>query len=667
MKYRAEIDGLRALAVIPVIFFHAGFEAFSGGFVGVDVFFVISGYLITTIIVTELNGGKFTLLNFYERRARRILPALFLVVLFCLPFAWAWLMPRDLKDFAQSVLGVSIFSSNIVFFLKSGYFDTAAELKPLLHTWSLAIEEQFYVFFPLILIVIMKWGRSLAVITISILLVSSLMASIWASYNAPSAAFYLLPFRAWELMLGAIAAFILLGGPIKVSSSFANALSAIGLVLIAASVALFEESIPFPGIAAMLPTFGTALVILFAYKGTIAAKILSTPIFVQIGLISYGAYLWHQPLFAFARHRSLVQPSPIAYLALAALALVLAYLTWKFVEGPIRNRKNFTRTTVLWAAGALSAGIAMAGYYGHKQNGFPLRFSENLREIAASGSTPLPDTDCIFNNNLPSSSAPEFANCYAKERTVYILGDSHAQRIAPALSAALISADYAVIGLLKEGCMPVTGISRGPRHQSCPRFNEEAAQLIADFPGIVVLSARWRLNIEGTAYNNREGGIEYDEYGRNFVINDPSADVPAFIQNQLTAFSNHHPLVIVDQIPEAGWNVPEQMLRIQRFARRDTGPLSTSYNVYATENARVLAMFAGLNNSPYISIINTSNLVCDVESGRCLNERDGVPLYVDDDHPSNVFSTMIAQEVLRAVIEADALPRPVSQEEFENE
>ena len=209
MKYRAEIDGLRALAVIPVILFHAGFELFGGGFVGVDVFFVISGYLITTIIINEMDEGKFSLVNFYERRARRILPALFFVMLVCLPFAWYWLLPSDLKDFSQSVVAVAIFSSNILFWRESGYFDTAAELKPLLHTWSLAVEEQYYLLFPLFLLLTWRLGKKWILVLLGIAFPISLGLAHWAAYNNPSADFYLLPTRGWELLLGVFAGFYL--------------------------------------------------------------------------------------------------------------------------------------------------------------------------------------------------------------------------------------------------------------------------------------------------------------------------------------------------------------------------------------------------------------------------------------------------------------------------
>src|SRR4029077_10903920 len=236
-RYRPEIDGLRAVAVIPVILFHAGFGLFSGGFVGVDVFFVISGYLITTIIMSELDEGKFTILNFYERRARRILPALFVVMLACLPFAWLWFLARDFKDFSKSIYAVATFSSNILFWRQSGYFDTSTELKPLLHTWSLAVEEQYYILFPLYLMLVYRFGRRWIYWSLIIIGISSLCVSHWAAYNKPSADFYLLPTRGWEILLGAFAAFYLSHDtPPRISRVVSQLLSATGLLLVTYSV-----------------------------------------------------------------------------------------------------------------------------------------------------------------------------------------------------------------------------------------------------------------------------------------------------------------------------------------------------------------------------------------------------------------------------------------------
>jgi peptidoglycan/LPS O-acetylase OafA/YrhL len=204
MKYRKEIDGLRALAVLPVILFHAGFTTFSGGFVGVDIFFVISGYLITTIIVDEMGKGSFSLLNFYERRARRILPALFFVMLCTLPFAWFWMLPTELKDYSKSLIAVPLFASNVLFYLTSGYFDMASELKPLLHTWSLAVEEQYYVLFPVFLMLAWKLGKRWIISLLVLVAIISILAAQWGSANHSNFTFYLLPTRGFEILIGAL-------------------------------------------------------------------------------------------------------------------------------------------------------------------------------------------------------------------------------------------------------------------------------------------------------------------------------------------------------------------------------------------------------------------------------------------------------------------------------
>ena len=292
MKYRREIDGLRALAVVPVILFHAGFETFSGGFVGVDVFFVISGYLITTIILAELEQGKFSIVNFYERRARRILPALFFVMLVCIPFAWFWLLPSDMKEFSKSLVAVSFFASNILFWRESGYFSTAAELKPLLHTWSLAVEEQFYVLFPLFLMLFWKLGKRWILVILGLVFVASLALAQWGSYTKPAAAFYLLPTRGWELLIGVFAAFYLSQANRK---EFGKGLSELGgwlgVALILFPVFAYSKTTPFPGFFALAPTIGTVLIILFATQQTSAGKFVGNKAFVAIGLISFSAYL----------------------------------------------------------------------------------------------------------------------------------------------------------------------------------------------------------------------------------------------------------------------------------------------------------------------------------------------------------------------------------------
>ena len=333
MEYRREIDGLRALAVIPVVFFHAGFQTFSGGFVGVDVFFVISGYLITSIILAEKQAGTFTLINFYERRARRLLPALFVVMFACLPFAWFWLLPGDMQIFSQSLVAVSVFSSNILFWLTSGYFETAAELKPLLHTWSLAVEEQYYLLFPIFILLAWRFGKRWILTILVVVAIVSLLLAQWGSENKPTFTFFMLLTRGWEILAGTFVAFYFdKKNRMPVSQSLSQSLSAFGLLLICVAIFLFDKNTPFPSVYTLVPVVGTALIILFANPQTLVGKLLGRNIFVGVGLISYSAYLWHQPLLAFARHRSIEDLNSFFLVVLCVAAFALAYFSWRYVE-----------------------------------------------------------------------------------------------------------------------------------------------------------------------------------------------------------------------------------------------------------------------------------------------------------------------------------------------
>ncbi|NHQ74693.1 acyltransferase [Roseovarius gahaiensis] len=382
MKYRAEIDGLRAVAVVPVILFHAGFEVFGGGYIGVDVFFVISGYLITSIILTEMNEGRFSLLNFYERRARRILPALFFVVLCCLPVAWFTLFPTDMKDFAQSLIAVATFSSNFLFWSESGYFDTAAEIKPLLHTWSLAVEEQYYIIFPVFLMLAWRWGTGRIVKILIGVFVFSLLLAHWAAYQEPEAGFFLLPARAWELLAGAFIAFYVDKRTVAVRPALANALSALGLVAIAFAIFAYDSGTPFPSFYAVVPVAGVVAVILFAVPGTLAHRLLSWRPMVAIGLVSYSAYLWHQPILAFYGH-TMGHNAPLWHTGLMLLATaLLSVFSYRYVETPTRHRKVFGSRPTIWGFAVTSSVAVIAlGVMGAASNGNVFRYPQGVVDL----------------------------------------------------------------------------------------------------------------------------------------------------------------------------------------------------------------------------------------------------------------------------------------------
>jgi len=381
MQYRPEIDGLRAVAVLPVILFHAGFEWFSGGFVGVDVFFVISGYLITTIIINEMEDSKFSILKFYERRARRILPALFFLMMLSTPLAIYSLTPYSLKEFGQSLLSTSTFSSNILFFLKSGYFETASEFKPLIHTWSLAVEEQFYILFPIFLMLTASWKRQFMFYTLIFLFLSSLALAHWGTAHSRSesfisASFFLLPMRGWELLLGVAAAFYLQNPKKNHTHIFNQLLSGLGFALITISIFKYDEQTPFPSIYTLAPTLGTLLIILTATKDTLIYKILSNKTIVFLGLISYSTYLWHQPIFVFSRQLILGEISQHFYLFLSLISILMGYLSWRWIEKPFRDRQRFSQETIFSLSVLFIMLFSLIGFGIHKTDGLKNQLEE---------------------------------------------------------------------------------------------------------------------------------------------------------------------------------------------------------------------------------------------------------------------------------------------------
>ncbi|MEM9502329.1 MAG: acyltransferase [Cyanobacteria bacterium P01_E01_bin.43] len=379
MIYRKEIDGLRSVAVLPVIFFHADVSVFSGGFLGVDVFFVISGYLITGIILPELQKGEFSLLKFYERRARRILPALTAIVLACIPMAWLFMLPDPLENFGQSVLATMLSLNNVLLTLTSGYWDLASEFKPLIHTWSLAVEEQFYVIFPLILMVLYPFLKYRTVGAVWVIVMASFMASILLVQDYPTSTFYLLHTRAWELGIGALGAFWEHKRRVKAN----NALSGLGLVLIVASIFLFSGHTQHPSYFTLIPVIGTLLVLLYAKEGTLVARLLSLKVLVGIGLISYSLYLWHQPLFSFARILSFEEPSTTLFLGLVLIAFALSYLMWRFVEQPFRRKSVVSTPSLVTSCVAATVLLCAVGASLHIGQGFPVRIFSADRDIAA--------------------------------------------------------------------------------------------------------------------------------------------------------------------------------------------------------------------------------------------------------------------------------------------
>lgn len=663
MNYRPEIDGLRAVAVVPVILFHAGFEIMSGGFVGVDVFFVISGYLITTILLTEKTEGRYSILRFYERRARRILPALFAVLLVCLPFAWAWMIPSAFLQFCYSLASTVLFVSNLYFLDSAGYFATGTEHAPLLHTWSLAVEEQYYLLFPLVLLVLGRFSRRWYFVCIGALALASLAFAEWAARAYPDENFFFTLSRLWELFAGSLCAVAVFQRP-QQSNQF---LGALGLAMIVGAVLFYDAGTPFPSVYALAPVGGTALVILFAARGTIVARLLSLRGFTAIGLISYSAYLWHQPLFAFARVRSIYEPSVWVMIALAVATFPLAWLSWRFVEQPFRHGKTPLlprRWQVFGASAAMAAALFGFGLMGHATDGAPWRVSQKVADFDSFDKDRNPYTKtCQFDGRVDASEHPlpgckDFLN--GDQADVIFIGDSHSGAISYMAQKQLIDAGISSYAVESPGCIALAGFKRDDS-LACDSYNRTMQKVAHDLgASFVVLTSRFTLHAIGQRFDNHEGGIEEDGPPPNTDVIATGANassettrkerVLAGMKTQITALTKEFNVILVYPIPEAGWHVPRTRAKRALFGGgQDLPPLSTSYDRYLERNDDVLRLFASLD-LPGLYHVRPADVFCNARlPGRCENERDGRALYFDDDHPSNSGAGLLAPLIVGQV------------------
>lgn len=491
IAYRKEVDGLRAVAVLPVILFHAGVSAFGGGFVGVDVFFVISGFLITSILLEENSSGRYSIIRFYERRARRILPALFFVMAVSLICAWFVLLPKEMSEFSISLAAVAGFVSNFLFWSSSGYFDSASELKPMLHTWSLAVEEQYYIFFPIILAFMWKKARSSIGLIMVLASVASLIAAQSLISDRHGDAFYLIHARCWELLVGSISALACFKYNVSSIPYYAREiLSSFGFILICYAVFAFNSKTPFPGVYASIPVIGCALILVFSDTNTIVGRILSNKLFVSVGLISYSLYLWHQPVFAFARIRYAGDLSVGIMLLLSLFSMILAYFTWKYVESPFRNRSAVSSKSILGFAVAGSLVFLSVGYIGNKTDGFAGRLTKEQAYLLSFESKDLSKINRLKTCFLDGGQDPsEFKKeCFASaEGGVVVWGDSHAAALYHGISKVFGKATQLTAG----SCPPLMGVTIEWRPK-CKSVNDYAIdRIISIRPDVLIFDANW--------------------------------------------------------------------------------------------------------------------------------------------------------------------------------
>lgn len=670
MQYRRDIDGLRAVAVVPVILFHAGFAGFGGGFLGVDVFFVISGYLITGILLEDHDRrGGISILRFYERRARRILPALFVVLAVTTGFAWIWLAPRAMVGFMESLGLTAVFLSNLYFMTKTGYFADSATLQPLLHTWSLAVEEQFYLIYPLLLLVVLRARPGAVRLVVLGLGALSLAFALWARAAYPGQTFFFPLSRAWQLLAGALVALI----PAQ-PSRFSAPTTALGLGLIITAMALAGGDQPFPDPWAFATVIGTALILRHGGEsGGWAARLLATPALVGIGLISYSAYLWHQPLFAFARARLIDAPPQGLILALAGLALGFGWLSWALVENPVR-RRSFrplaSRGTLFGAAGVISLAFFGLGVAGYASGGFPGRVSPEVAAMSASTiydpwrrkCDPQRQWGGEFRHPRPA------CGTLTPQHNVVLIGDSHAASLAGETMAALEQAGYGRYVATYGGCPAVPGLYMPgkPQPLACDAFARAAFAFAATVPdATVILALRWSLYVEGTRFDNGEGGAETGEsHGAERLDRLASlgaADDPARRQRVLdtmvaaiTALADHQPVILVYPVPEAGWNVPDRAAKLGMFATFPAS-LTTALARYNERNQAVIAAFDAIDH-PNLTRVRPDRLLC--TAGRCLNTAGTTAYYADSHHLAQAGAALVTAAIMRALLKISAAPPP---------
>lgn len=384
-KYRPEVDAIRAVATVPAVLFHAGIPGFEGGFLGIDIFFVISGYLITSIIITEMADGRFSFVQFFERRARRLLPTMFFVLSVCLVFAWFWFPAADIATFGRSLTSVSLFMSNIFFWVEyRGYFTAANELNPLMHIWSLSTEEQYYIIYPFFLALAWRLGTKWVLILLMVAFLASLGIAVWATQSSQSVvvtgAYYLLPARGWELMVGGLIAFYLYHKTHLKSFGLNQFLSLLGLGLVTYAYLTFDRYTPHPGLYTLIPTIGTALIIFSAVPQTIVYRLLTVKLFVGIGLISYSVFLWHQPMIAFAKVKVLGDLPYYISLPVVTASFFVSWATWKYVEKPFRNLKKYTRKSIFTMSASGIVVFSLIGITLSINNGFPAYNNDVIAE-----------------------------------------------------------------------------------------------------------------------------------------------------------------------------------------------------------------------------------------------------------------------------------------------
>lgn len=660
MEFRTDLQGIRAIAVLAVVAYHTKFPFLHGGFLGVDVFFVLSGYLMAINVSQRQAEGRFAYGRFLIRRFLRIYPALLAMLIVSATVAWRVAFPQELQQFVGGMWSSALLASNVLFWRTSGYFDDLSLANPLIHTWSLSLEAQYYLVFPLIFVFFRRHWRFPA---LTVLTLASLCLALWATPAHASASFYLLPTRGWEFFAGAMVAHAPRSGKFR----YRWALTAIGLATIMFSFLIVTETDVHPGAITVLPVLGTCLMIGFGCDRGPVNWVLERSLLQFLGAISYSLYLWHQPILALGKMGMVTAPGIWQTSAMLLLAVLVSWISYFVIEQPFRGRTgpfNPSRRTkqIVLSIGAVAAlGFSLAVTVNH---GYPNRFDQSVLRLLAQAGKP-PELDCHYPpREMPAQMDPAcWTNATNEQQRVLIFGDSHAHSIAREVSFELQAKNVSTYRASLSGCPAIPSLKRVGNYpgDDCVRFVEQvlrwARQNRID---TLVYVSRLPLYVYGTRFDNGMGGIETGKPVRTIVRHSvpvssgssvgPGELLRAFAQD-VEALAQDFSVVLVVPVPEAGWNVPLHLAKIRRISGHLPERLSTPKLRYRHRTQSIQQTYQSLANSnPRISVAHIDRLLCSDSGNVCYDYADGNILYRDDNHLSHAGALLVTPEIVQRVL-----------------